>query len=123
MIRHARRLWRDHPGTSFAFGHASPRIADYCVASGIFNIKQDVPTECWERFIADTLASMSNSVRYGFAVNLMAPAVETGIRAVQLYRCPPAQWTRYCEEKLGLAVELIDRYGMQEYTLLAHKRA
>jgi hypothetical protein len=119
MIRYARRLW---PGRSFVVGHASPRMADYCIASGIFNVKQDQPLEHWERFVGETLDRMADNVRRGFAVNLMGPVTETKARAAQLYRSSAGRWIRYCEEELGMAVTLLDGYGMREYTLLAFKR-
>src|SRR5438105_10572428 len=34
MISEARRLWAGHAKADFAVGRASPRAADYCIASG-----------------------------------------------------------------------------------------
>jgi hypothetical protein len=44
-----RRLWRDRSGVSFPHGHASPRLADSAVASGIFNVQLSQPRDVWAR--------------------------------------------------------------------------
>jgi SAM-dependent methyltransferase len=123
MIRHAKRLWRDRPHTAFLRAHASPRIADYSIASGIFNVMQDQPAALWQRFVAVTLTEMRATSRRGFAVNFVTPpppgrAVRSG-----LYRPVPDEWCRLCETELGAEVELLQDYGLGEYTLLARLRS
>jgi SAM-dependent methyltransferase len=122
MIRRARRLWRRRADARFVVGDACPRTADYGIASGIFNVKLDEPTERWERLIEDTLAQLCDSVRHGFAVNLMAPLPPSRPAPPQLYRAPSDRWIGFCERELGMSVELVAGYGMPEYTLLARKR-
>jgi SAM-dependent methyltransferase len=123
MIRRARRRWRDLASTSFVVANGSPRNADYAVASGIFNVKLDQPVDLWERFVATTLQQMSATSRLGFAVNFVAP--ETPGRAVSpgLYRISPEPWIAFCETALGSAVELVQGYGLHEFTLLVRPRA
>ncbi len=38
------------------------------------------------------------------------------------YRTDPSRWTLFCQQTLGCAVELVDGYGMREFTLLARPR-
>lgn len=117
MIRHANRLWRSLERARFVVANASPRIADYSVASGIFNVKLDQPTDLWERFIASTLDDMHATSRLGFAFNLIAGPLRRG-EDPELYCVDPARWVEYCQRKLHCAVETIADYGMREFTLL-----
>ena len=118
MIAAARRLWRR---TRFVVGTACPGIADYAVASGIFNVKLDQPRAVWERFVAATLRDMHAASRRAFAVNFLAPASPGQPDVTALYRTAPQPWIRYCECALGDSVDLIADYGLREFTLLVRK--
>ena len=56
MITHAKRLFGDRPLTTFEAACHGTRVADYSVASGIFNVKLDQPR---------TRGSSSSPMRYG----------------------------------------------------------
>jgi len=120
MVRRARRLWRDRRNTAFTLGHASPRTADYAIASGIFNVAQDQPRHDWERFVAASLDELHRSTRRGFAVNFMKlPAGATGRHG--LYTTDTASWARYCASRFNAAAEVHDGYGLMEFTLIVRK--
>jgi SAM-dependent methyltransferase len=119
MIRRARRLWRNHDQAAFVVANDSRRIADYSVASGIFNVILDQPVKLWQHFIAKTLSRMHSTSRRGFAVNFMTRPERGKIARPGLYCISPEPWIHYCEQKLGSKVELLTQYGMREFTLLA----
>lgn len=119
MIRSATALWRRESAARFCVGDHSPRVADYAVASGIFNVRIDEPLPLWEAFIAQTLRAMAARTRIGFAVNFLAPLPRGMAGKRELYRIAPAQWTAFCERELGTRVTLLESYGMREFTLLA----
>ena len=121
MIRQARKSWRGAARAEFVVGNASPRVADYSIASGIFNVQLDQPSDRWEAFIASTLSEMSRTSRRGFAVNFIAADPRRPNRP-GLYRTLPGQWIRHCEETLGLEARLIAGYGLGEFTLLLSRR-
>lgn len=122
MLRRARRLWRNRPNISFVHGHASPRLADYSVASGIFNVQTSQPRDEWERFIAATLDQLHQTSRHGFSVNFMrAPAAGTPDRE-GIYSAEPERWARYCAAQFGAATKVIDGYGLREFTLIVRRR-
>jgi len=108
MVRLATTLW----GGRFVVAAVSPRVADYSIASGIFNVKLEHSTARWERLIASTLDDLAATSRLGFAVNLLGPD-RSGIP--QLYRTPPEPWIRYCEQ-FG-STRLLSGYGLGEFTL------
>jgi hypothetical protein len=121
MIRHARRLWRGAPNVRFERGTCGPEKADYTVASGIFNVRLAQPEATWTRFVESTLAEMRASSRLGFAVNFMAAIPGREPRA-GLYRTRPERWMRHCAEELGVEAELVQGYGMREFTLVLRTR-
>ncbi len=121
MVRRARRLWRGRSGVRFARGHAIPRIADYSIASGIFNVQLQQPRGAWEAFIAETLQQLHRTSARGFAVNFVAsPRRGKPIRTV-LYGTQPERWAGYCAARFGAATEVIDGYGLREFTLLVRR--
>lgn len=119
MIAEARRLWARRRRAAFEVGGAGMRVADYSVASGIFNVRIDEPLPDWEAFIEETLRRMARTSRRGFAVNFLGtlpPGVEG---RVGLYRTDPDRWAGFCSRTLGCETKLLDAYGMREFTLLA----
>jgi SAM-dependent methyltransferase len=120
MIRRARRLWRAR--ARLATGHTSPRIADYSIASGIFNVQLHQPLAAWEAFIGETLRQLHRTSARGFAVNFMrAPRAGQPVRQ-GLYATEPKRWAQYCAAQFGVATKVIDGYGLGEFTLLVRRR-
>ena len=117
MISRARRRHRGTVGRRFVVGSDIPRTADYAVASGVMNVMLDHPRALWEEFVADTLRRMHASTRLGFAVNFMAERPDGG-GTVGLYRTDPLRWASFCQQVLGCAADIVDGYGMREFTLL-----
>lgn len=116
MIAHARRRWRQRPGADFIVGHECGRVADYSIASGVFNVRLDYGTQLWRGHIRAMLMDLHRRSRRGFAVNFMLPAAAA--HAPELYGSLPGPWVAYCETALGRSVELVQDYGMAEYSLL-----
>jgi SAM-dependent methyltransferase len=121
MLRQARRLWRNRPNVAFALGGASPRVADYSVASGIFNVQQDQPLDLWETFVATTLDHLHRTSSRGFAVNFMRRSSPQGKTREGLYCTEPERWTNYCAAEFGARSEIIEDYGLREFTLIVRR--
>jgi SAM-dependent methyltransferase len=117
MIAQAKELHRDRQNTNFIVARSSPRTADYSIASGIFNVKLDLPFGAWESFVAVTLRSMHATSLKGFAVNFMTP-LRGGDASGPLYRTSPEPWAAYCTAELGAEVEIVSDYGLREFTML-----
>lgn len=122
MIGRARRRHRGMAGRRFVVGSDIPRIADYGVASGVMNVMLDHPRPLWEEFVADTLRGMHASSRLGFAVNFKAEK-PGGVETAGLYRTAPAPWIAFCRQILGCTADVVDGYGMREFTLLVRPAA
>jgi SAM-dependent methyltransferase len=119
MISRARRRFSG-PDRRFVVRKASPRIADYSVASGVMNVNCSHSRATWEGYIATILEQMRRTSRRGFSVNFIVNAKPGAAEPLPeiLYRTAPQPWIRFCERELGCSVETIDGYGMKEFTLL-----
>ena len=122
MVDSARSRWGHVPKTRFENAGTSLRLADYSIASGLFNVKLHHPETAWEPWVAHTLQSLHATSQTGFAVNFLSPPLPGETSPSELYRPNIEQWTDYCESALKSAVEPITGYGMREYTLLVRRR-
>ena len=120
MIAVARDRWKNNPQATFAVGSRCGRIADYSISSGIFNVRLGHPVREWEQYIEPILADLCDKSRLGFAVNFMLP-YDTRPTEPELYRTEPPRWVGFCE-KLGARVELLQGYGLREFTLLIRRK-
>nr|WP_279343406.1 class I SAM-dependent methyltransferase [Variovorax terrae] len=122
MIEEARRLWKAHDNTKFVIADTSPRVADYSVASGIFNVRLYQPLDLWMQFIEQTLTNLHATSRLGFAVNFLTQ-LPSGITArPELYRSLPETWALYCTQKFNSRVKILENYGLREFSLLVKPR-
>lgn len=121
MIAAARHLWKQIPRAEFAVGAACGTMADYAVASGVFNVRLGWPVAAWDAYVESILSDLHASSRIGFGVNFMSPlADETA--GENLYRAEPERWIGFCRDHLGCTVEHISGYGLPEFTLLVRLR-
>jgi SAM-dependent methyltransferase len=121
MIRLAQLMWCGRVGASFIVGNVSPRVADYSIASGIFNVKLECTRERWEELIRQTLRDLSGASRRGFAVNFL-DAAGAQDEVPELYRTQPEPWVKYCEAECDSQVNVISGYGLPEFCLRISKR-
>ena len=121
MIRAATRLWRDRPDARFVVGNASPRCADYSVASGIFNFNPGGSRASWERYVAHTLENLHTTSRLGFAVNFKSRGTLGREPETEEYETSPQKWLRHCTEAFGRPAGIVEGYGLPEFTLLVRR--
>lgn len=121
MIGAARQRWSQTPRAEFAVGSACGALADYSVASGVFNVRLGWPVATWESYVQSVLSDLHASSRIGFSVNFMSPQADAAA-GENLYRAEPERWIGFCAGALGCAVEPISRYGLPEFTLLVRRR-
>ncbi len=119
MVDAARSKWEQEPNAGFHVGAAAPRSADVCIASGLFNVCLSIARAEWEEFVRDTLREMRRACSRGFSANFMAPLPAGAPIVPQLYRTAPRPWLEFCRQELGCRVQLVEDYGLREFTLLA----
>ena len=118
MVCAARRLY---PTAAFCVGNSSPRIADYAVASGIFNVALDNDRLVWERYILDTLDAMNAATKVGFAFNCLTLYSDPEYMRSHLYYGDPCFLFDYCKRHYSKQVALLHDYGLYEFTIIVRK--
>jgi SAM-dependent methyltransferase len=116
MVAVARQRWAAIEHATFEVDSRCSRVADYSLASGVFNIRLGHPLALWEAYLESILEDIHASSRLGFAVNFMLPH-DAQSNQNELYRSEPTRWIAFCE-KLGGSVQLLREYGLREFTLL-----
>ena len=121
MVAAARRRWRHRADCVFEVAEGAVRLADYSLASGIFNVKLACPLPEWEGLVAGTLDNLKRHSRLGYAVNFIAPPAPAPGQASppELYRPAAERWLDHiADTQAGAEVTLLRGYGLPEYTLL-----
>jgi SAM-dependent methyltransferase len=118
MVAHAGALWAADPHARFVCGSSLPRMADFSVASGLFNVQLAFEDVVWRAFVQDVLHELHRVSRFGFAVNFIEPP-QPGVEPLEgLYRSPPGPWVTYCRDAFAADVDVVQGYGLREFTLL-----
>jgi SAM-dependent methyltransferase len=118
MIEHASRNFADDARAAFAVGSSLPRVADYSVASGVFNVQLGHTPARWRAFVREVLDELHRASRVGFAVNFILPPQRGLVPLQGLFRTRAAPWADYCRRTFGADVEVVESYGLREFTLL-----
>ena len=121
MVGAARRRWRHRADCVFEVAEGAVRLADYSLASGIFNVKLACPLPEWEALVAGTLDNLKRHSRLGYAVNFIAPPAPAPGQASppELYRPAAERWLAHlADTQPGAGVTVLRGYGLPEYTLL-----
>jgi SAM-dependent methyltransferase len=116
MIEAARRLWQHDARARFSIDSACRNVADYSLASGVFNVKLDWPVDAWEDYIESILRDLRANSRRGFSVNFMLP-LDQPSGEQSLYRTRPDRWMEFLEG-LDCRPQQVSDYGLREFTLL-----
>lgn len=107
----------------FVVGGAPPETAEFVVASGIFNVRVDVPDADWHAHMREVIARMAARSRSGLAYNCLTTYSDPPLRRPHLYYGDPAHWFDHAKREIAPNVALLHDYGLYEFTLLIDKRA
>ncbi|MEH2487071.1 class I SAM-dependent methyltransferase [Bradyrhizobium sp. AZCC 2230] len=118
MIEKARQLYGEGEDRQWRIGSEPEESADFAIASGIFNVKGDVPTESWIDYVNGTLDILARAGRRGFAFNVLSLSSDPEKRRPNLYYADPVAMLGHCLAKYGRSVALLQDYELYEFTLL-----
>lgn len=94
---------------------------DYVIASGIFNVKLDVPITEWEEYIKKTLNELNSLSIKGFSFNLLTSYSDKEFMKDYLYYGNPCFYFDYCKNNFSNNVALLHDYNLYEFTILVKK--
>jgi SAM-dependent methyltransferase len=121
MIEEAARRTANKTNCTFAVGSTFPRVADFCVASGIFNVKLDAPEDAWKAHMFATLTEMHRASLAGFAFNCLTRYSDPQRMRSDLYYADPSTLFDYCKRNFGRDVALLHDYGLYEFTIVVRR--
>lgn len=121
MVTAAQSSHGDEPRATFYQSSEPRKMADYVVASGIFNKKQDCDPQQWLNYICDTVEKMNHYSRKGFAFNCLTQYSDKEKMRSDLYYADPCWLFDLCKRRYSRQVALLHDYGAYEFTLLVRK--
>ena len=119
MVETARQTW-GHLG-QFSVGNVCPRTADYSVASGLFNVRNETSIADWQAFIVNVLDDLNAHSRLGFAFNCLTGYSDPERMRPGLYYGEPVWFFEWCKKKYGRNVALLHDYDLYDFTIIVRK--
>lgn len=95
--------------------------ADYVVASGVFNVRQDAGNEEWLSYIHQTLDQLDALSTRGFSFNVLTSYSDKPYMRDYLYYASPEDLFGYCKTKFSKRVALLHDYPLYEFTIIVKK--
>ncbi|MBX9778451.1 MAG: class I SAM-dependent methyltransferase [Xanthobacteraceae bacterium] len=122
MLRAARQRLGQRKNTRFCLT-AEPEIADYGIASGIFNVRQGRSDAAWHSYLEQTLATLNRTSRKGFAFNGLTSYSDRDKMRPDLYYADPGSLFDLCKRQFSRHVALLHDYNLYEFTIIVRRAA
>ena len=96
-------------------------MADYSVASGIFNLKYAIDEKAWMEYILQTVEMMDRCSKHGFAFNMLTKYSDREFMLDTLYYGDPLVFFDHCKRNYSRNVALLHDYNEYDFTILVRK--
>jgi SAM-dependent methyltransferase len=114
MIAKARALY---PDATFVGRDGTLDVADYTVASGIFNVKLTTPPDEWRDYVVHTVDELARLSRRGFAFNMLTSYSDPDRMRDDLYYGDPRWFFDLVKREHSRWVAVLHDYGLYEFTI------
>jgi len=121
MIMSAKEINAEQNQITFVSDHALLPVADYTVASGIFNVKQEVGDSEWHSYLLHTLHKLAEQSSKGFAFNVLTRYSDADRMRPDLYYGDPLALFDYCKQHFSRSVALLHDYPLYEFTIIVRQ--
>lgn len=121
MVRAAALRNSGKSGARFVVAGEPDEVADYGVASGIFNVRLDRSDEQWLAYLESTLDVLDRTSRLGFSFNCLTAYSDADKMRDYLYYADPCLLFDLCKRRYSRNVALLHDYGLYEFTILVRK--
>ena len=121
MIEHARLTFEDDHRATFASREDELEPADYAVASGVFNVRQEATVEAWSAYVLESLDRLDFLGRNGFSFNLLTSYSDPQLMRDHLWYADPTMLFNHCKYRYSRQVALLHDYGLFEFTIIVRK--
>jgi SAM-dependent methyltransferase len=121
MIKVAREKFKKDSNTKFLNTNNPKYISDYVIASGIFNVKMNLSNDTWLDYVNETMRVFHKYSKIGFAFNFLSSFSDEDKRKDYLFYANPEYIQNLCFSHFGKSVEIIQGYGLYEFTVIVRK--
>lgn len=121
MIRAAEGRYTAKGNAKFFHSNRPSQVADYGVASGIFNVRLERPDSEWWNYFEATLDELNQTSRLGFAFNCLTSYSDKDKTHEYLYYADPCRVFDLCKRRYSRNVALLHDYGLYEFVMLVRK--
>jgi hypothetical protein len=118
MIESATNALGNEPDVHFTTERKELPRADYCLASGIFNMRFDADDDEWHDYVITTIDDMASLARRGIAFNALTTYSDPEKVRPELYYADPLHLFDYCKRNLSRDVALLHDYGLFDFTIV-----
>lgn len=118
MIRTAQQRYDGKTTARFHLGSAPDAVADYGVASGIFNVRLGRSDAEWQTYLEATLDVLHETSSAGFAFNCLTSYSDEHKKRDYLFYADPCLLFDFCKRRYSRDVALLHDYGLYEFTIL-----
>lgn len=123
MISSAQQRHRGAQQARFLVASQPDKVADYGVASGIFNVRLGRSDVEWRAYLEATLDILDRTSRLGFSFNCLTSYSDAEKMRDYLYYADPCIQFDLCKRRYSRNVALLHDYGLYEFTILVRKVA
>jgi cyclopropane fatty-acyl-phospholipid synthase-like methyltransferase len=121
MIASATAQYEKDESVRFHVLSNTPTHADYCVASGIFNVRLKHDKNEWWSYLRSTLDHLNEASGMGFSFNCLTKYSDNEKMHDYLYYADPCKLFDWCKRRYSKQVALLHDYGLYEFTILVRK--
>lgn len=121
MIRAAQARHTSSPNAHFMVAAEPPEMADYAIASGIFNVKLGRGDTEWREYLESTLDTLNRTSLRGFSFNCLTSYSDADKLRSHLHYSDPCLLFDYCKRNFSRHVALLHDYGLYEFTIVVRK--
>jgi SAM-dependent methyltransferase len=121
MAAAAAKRHQADPNARFVVAAEPDRVADYGMASGIFNVRLGHDPAHWQSYVEATLDVLDRTSRAGFAFNCLTSYSDPERMREHLYYADPCRYFDLCKRRYSRNVALLHDYGLYEFTILVRK--
>lgn len=121
MVLMAQSRYAQERSARFITSGKPDHWADYGIASGIFNVKQERTLSEWSAYVESTLDILHASSSLGFAFNCLTSYSDEERKRSDLYYADPCALFDLCKRRYSRQVALLHDYGLYEFTILVRK--
>lgn len=122
MVAAAKRRYGAAKNARFVCAAVPDQVADFGVASGIFNVRLERSDADWQVYLRTTLDVLDRTSRKGFAFNCLTSYSDAGKMRDYLYYSDPCAVFDYCKRRYSRNVALLHDYDLYEFTILVRKQ-